>query len=454
MAARNRRLGRCRVTGLTLRQVTSAAAWTCGIGFSVIVLLGVGRFIPTHPELALVAATAVLALGLTAIEPAFIPLLAMPAIIVVARVAGSAVNISVSDVALFVAFWPALFFAKRNYSEHMRSVLWLVAIYQMATLFTVIANPYTANVIDWFHTGLLVGGSLVVGWAVGREGHARAGMSLLLLMATILALSTIAQGLLQYASGDFSAVYVSWPYGMHKNFVGTTLGSVALIAYTRPVWMGWAKRWSITVFWLCTVGVLLTQSRQGLIALGVTLVFIVLRSDPERTRSKIILVTIPPAASLVAITVKNQLESGNNFNSTVQRVNWFRDSFDVWMNNPLFGVGLRWWYTDRFPVRFQPPNAELEVLTTAGIVGLIGFLVLMFGTLAAFKRMDPRYGTLAMSMVLSRFVQGQFDIFWVSVAASLPFLVAGVCLGAQAFEADDEMTARKAVRLERKEVGS
>ncbi len=46
----------------------------------------------------------------------------------------------------------------------------------MATLFTVVANPYLLNAVEWFHAWLLVAGALVVGWAVGRAGYARAGL--------------------------------------------------------------------------------------------------------------------------------------------------------------------------------------------------------------------------------------------------------------------------------------
>ena len=62
----------------------------------------------------------------------------------------------------------------------------------------------------------------------------------------------------------------------------------------------------------------------------------------------------------------------------------------------------------------------------------------MIGTLTTLAKLDPRYGTLAVAILFNRFVQGQFDIFWVSVAVSLPFLVAGVCLGAQAFHEAEE----------------
>ena len=57
--------------------------------------------------------------------------------------------------------------------------------------------------------------------------------------------------------------------------------------------------------------------------------------------------------------------------------------------------------------------------------------------------MNPRFGTLAFSVLLMRFIQGQFDLFWVSVQVSVPFLIVGVCVGADAYA-----ESRRAARVE------
>jgi hypothetical protein len=117
-----------------------------------------------------------------------------------------------------------------------------------------------------------------------------------------------------------------------------------------------------------------------------------------------------------------------------QRLTWFEDSFAVWATDPWFGVGLRWWYTDRFAVTFQPPNAEVEVLTSAGVIGLAAFLLLMVGALVVLARLDPVYGTLALTVLVNRLVQAQFDLYWSAVQASLPFVVIGIALGAHGLD--------------------
>lgn len=413
------------------RRYAGPLGMAIGVVASVLLLVWAGRTATTRPELAVIVAIVILVLGLTLVEPATVPLLSLPLMLVVSRVGLGGVDLSVSDFVLGIAMWPALFLARRPYTPQLRALLWLAGIYQLATVFTVLNNPYAANIVEWFHAGVLVIGGLLVGWIVGRHGYARLGLRLLLGLITVLAVVTIVQGALQFASGIFAPVYVTWPYDMHKNFVGTVCGIGAGIAYARPAWVEWRRWWLILAFFLNAAAVLLTQSRQALIGLIAAIVVLVLRGRGEHKRSKVVLLLAAPALVFVTRLVQDQVESGNQFNSVFQRLSWFQDSFDVWITDPWFGVGLRWWYTDRFPVQFQPPNAEVEVLTSAGVLGLAAFLVLMVGAVVVLWRLDPVYGTLALSVLVNRLVQAQFDLYWVAVQASLPFVVIGIALGAQ-----------------------
>lgn len=420
------------------------AWWIVLAGTSVAFLLQVGRMVPQRPAVAGLVAVAVLALGVSLAEPAIIPLLAMPLTVIGMRVGGGGVDLSLSDAALFAAFWPALFLGKRPYSPAMRSLLWLSALYQAATLFTVVANPYLANTVEWFHAGLLVAGALIVGWAVGRAGYARQGLNLILVAAGFLAVSTIVQALLQYAGGDLGPVKVTWPFPMHKNFLGTVLGFAAVIAYARPMFAGWSKGWAMSAFWLCAAAVGTVQSRQGIIGLGIAVLVISLRTDPVRKRSKLIVLAVVPAALFVATLIRDEVAAGNVHSSIFTRLDWFDNALAIWRQNPLFGVGLRYWTAGRLTGgQLQPPNAEIEVLASAGLVGLAGFIVAFVGALVILWRVDPRYGTLAFTIVLTRLVQAQFDLFWAAAQVSIPFVVAGICLGAKAFDDEKSQVARE-----------
>lgn len=427
--------------------------WVLSVGVVVILALAVGRTLPTQPMLGITAALVVLALGVTAAEPAAVPLITMPVLVVVARISVGGIGLSVSDAALLGATLAAVVFAPRPFSPPLRTLLWLSVLYQVATLFTVFANPFTENVVEWFHAWMLVAGALLAGWAVGRSGYARLGLSLLVGAILALALVTIVQGAMQYAAGNFGPVYPSWPYGMHKNFAGTVLGFGAAIVYANPGWIDWARRWSLAAFWTMSAGLLLTQSRQAIIGLGVALVVIALRSgrgaagsgtapamasngERRRRRSRLILLAVVPALVLVGTLVKDQVEEGNQFNSVFQRIRWFEETLEFWAESPWVGHGLRFWTAGR-GLNFQPPNAELEMLASAGVLGLVGFVLLMGGALVVLWRVDPAYGTLAAALLLSRLVQSQLDLFWVAVQTSIPFVVAGVCLGAEALARDD-----------------
>lgn len=417
---------------MTMRSRASASLAAVA---GVILVLAAGWLVPAHPEVVAVVALGVLALGLSAWDAALVPLLLLPLLYISQRVSVGGVDLSVSDAALAVALVPAAVLGSHRYTQPVRRILWLTAIYQVATLFTVVATPYVANVVEWAHAGLLVGGAFLVGWAVGREGRGPLGLRLMLVAACILAgwvLLTAARHLLV---GSFEPVYL--PFGMHKNFLGTVLGTTALVAYVRPSWLGMSRWAGATAFVWLAAAVTATQSRQAIVALGVALTVLVLRSRTDRRRSKAVLLLVAPALLVVLTLVRDQVASGDEFNSFYARLTWFADSLDLWETSPVLGVGLRWWYTDRFAVGFQPPNAEMEVLTSAGVVGLAAFLTLMVGTVVVLGGMDPAYGTLAMLVVLSRFIQGQLDAFWLAAQTSIPCVIAGICLGVQARHLDE-----------------
>lgn len=415
-------------------------------GIAILALaLGVGRIVPTQPMVALGVAGAVLALGLTVADSAIIPLLCLPLLLVGYRVGAAGVGLSVSDAALAIASAAALLFAPRPFSRPLRNLLWLSALYQFATLFTVIANPYWANAAEWVHAWMLVSGALVVGWTIGRRAHAKVGISLLLVTSMMLALITLGHAALQYWARDFGPVYLTWPYGMHKNFVGTVLGFAAVTVYVRPKWMGWGRTLAGVSFWLFAAALMATQSRQAIIGLGVAIFLVALRRDDIR-RSYLAVIAVVPALVFVATLVQDQVASGNQFNSVFQRLTWFEDTLAFWAQSPWLGHGLRFWYNSS-ALNFQPPNGELEVLASAGLVGLAGFLIMVVGILNVLWRVNPAYGTLAVAVLVSRLVQSQLDLFWIAVQTSVPFVLVGICLGVEALHRDEGRLATVAATL-------
>ena len=288
-------------------------------------------------------------------------------------------GLSVSDVALAAAFGTAVLLGNRPYSAPLRALLWLNLVYQFATLFTVIVNPYVANTVEWFHAWLLISGALIVGWALGRADTRRRLAPADLRRPRVIAVGTIVTGLLQYAAGDFGAVYPLWPLPMHKNAAGTLMAFAALIVY-RPTRLGaLARRLDArSPSGCCCVAIVMTQSRQALIGLIVAIVVIVVARAARRT--------LALAALLVDPRDLARRHDGDRADRIAESVQLVLPALD-WITrglracgstSPVFGHGLRYWYTDTASA-FQPPQAELEVLASAGIVGLVGFIVMWIG---------------------------------------------------------------------------
>lgn len=418
---------------------------------AVLIAIALGMLSVNSTWIAIVGAVAVFAVSILLRDPALLPVLAVPATIVQTRV-GSA--LSVSDLVLAAATLVAVFQLRGRGSESLRPLIWAGVAYLAMALPTLVLNRYSANYIEWIHEAFLVLGSLLVGFVIGRENRARLAVALYVLFCVAIAIATMVMAVVSYMqTGAFQPVYLP---DLQKNTTGGMLAVAAVIAFARPVWLHWSARWSWAVVIICMLGVLAAQSRQGLIGAVAGILIASLRARPQTGRRvKVVWLAAIPAVVFVLGLVTTQFASDNQFNSAYQRVTWYEQSIEIWQKSPIFGVGMRWWYTDRFVANFdlfQPPNAELEVLTEVGVFGLIGFLA-MFAVAGWFLwKMDPIYGTVGFAVVATRFVQGQFDIYWVAGQASLLWIVAGICYGVQqldkAREARGEPPAWQAQLLE------
>lgn len=394
---------------------------------TVLLPAGIGLLTSVNSRYALLAGGAVLLIGVGFVNIDFIIFLAVPFTLVVERVGGSGTNLSLSDFVLFMATLVSVFLFRPSLAPVVRRLLGLLFLYEATTLLTVLDYPYRADIVEWFHEAFLVGGSLVVGWVIGYRRRARVAFSVFLVGACAIALWACAYSLTHHLHA------ANLPLGMQKNYVGDMLAFAVLLAYARPVWIGWTKkRLLYGAIVLCLVGILASESKQAMISIIVGVVVVLFREGALQRRSKAIMLAVLPLGIVAYEVISREIKSHNKFNSYYQRLSWYRDSFHIWHLSPLLGVGLRWWYTSRFTVAFQPPNAEMEMLTSVGLLGLVGFLVLMIGALVVLWKVPRPWGTIAFTAVLMRFVQGQLDIFWVGAQGSIPWLIVGVGLGAMA----------------------
>lgn len=406
------------------------------VALVIVMTVTVGYLLPHHPQIALAVAGLAALTGLSAMEPALLPILLLPVMLVAYRASGVGSNgVTFADLALALAFVPALLLAPRPFSHTLRTLLWLAAAYFAAFALSLAANPYRDNLVEWPHEVVLVMGALIVGWTIGRRGFARAGLLLLLLCATAMAVIVVVDGLLRYAKGHFGPVDPDLFFSGGKNYLGTTIGFIAVVCAVHPPWMR-LGRLATPLLVLFGVAIGMTQSRQAIVGLAAAILVAMLRRGEHRRSALLPLVAVP-AIIVSVLTLREQLRSDNSHNSAHQRVEWFTDAINVWRDDPLFGAGQRWWYSSRFDVNFQPPNAELEVLSTTGLIGLAAFLLFLIGSIVVTARLKSTYGTLALAVLVDRAVQGQLDIFWLSVTASLPLLIAGIALGGHEKVVDD-----------------
>lgn len=392
----------------------------------IVVALAVGVVSVRVHDLALLVGFAVLAVGIVVTDPMLLVSFAVPAVLLMARVGGL---LSVSDVVLAGSTVVAMFLLRGHSMRAMAPLVWGGIAYLAAALPTTILNPYAQNIIEWVHEVVLVLGSLAVGYAIGRFGRARLAVGMYILGCAGIAVAAIIAGFVMLAHHHgFGPVYLPQ---LDKNLIGSALAAAIIILYARPAWFALPTAWSWATILLCAGGVFASGARQAMIGLAAGLLVVALRRRPETGKfPRLPWVAAIPIIVAVSVLVNAQLGSDNKFNSASQRLTWYGDSYNLWLKSPIFGVGLRWWYTGRFGLGFQPPNAEFESLTTVGAVGLIGFFTMFIVGIVALWRLDPWYGTVGVAIVFSKFVAAQFDLYWVAGQASFLWLIAGICYGA------------------------
>lgn len=403
----------------TSSNARSVARWTIGAFGIAVAGAGAGYISGREPDLALPAALVILLLAIGFVDLTYVLVIAFLASVLVFGRVGP---LSIADLALGIAVIIALLKLRGRGIQRMQPLLWAGAFYLALTMPQLLLNRYAENYIEWVHEVMLVLGAAIVGFVIGREGKARLALSLFVLMCCVLAVFAF----ISTVSG--AGGYVG-PW--HKNAIGAFLMYGAVIAFANPVWMGWRPIWGYIAFAICGAGMI--SSRQALVGTLVGVMIVGMRPRFHNgMRSRWMPLVLIPTGWFVYLEVMEQLTEDNPFNSASQRLLWYADSITVWMLSPIYGVGHRWWITWHTGYGgFQPPNAELEVLTTTGVLGLIGFLGMFGAAFWLLWRMDPVYGTLALAVVVARFTQGQFDLYWVAGHAAILWIVAGICYGVQ-----------------------
>ena len=377
------------------------------------------------PRIGLAYAGVYLLVAALAIHKAFFAILAVPAVLAVQRAGGA---ISVSDLVLTAAAATAVAGGvPKRLSPPAATTMRALGVFLLLLLPSVAANLGPTGVLEWLHRIVLVGGGILVGvWIVELD---RQRLALRLLLAGMAGLAVAA--ILTAANTGFQAAY---PLGYHKNFVGSVLASTLLVLLVAPRSFALSRPVQVLSVLALLGGLLASQSRGGMLAVVVGSAVWVLRSEAGQRRRllPVIAVIAVGLGTLAWNSVQEQLVSGDQHSSLEQRFDVEAQTRALWEEEPLLGVGLRYYNTPQYE-GYQPPNNVLnEALAESGVPGLLGLVVLVTGATVAAWRAQGALAVAATCVLLSRVAHGMVDIYWVAGTGTLPWLILGMGLASGA----------------------
>ncbi|MBW3638896.1 MAG: O-antigen ligase family protein [Actinobacteria bacterium] len=365
-------------------------------------------------------------LSALALNTQSISVLAVPAVFLVERLDLGGIDLSYSDALLIGATAVALPALSRwPLSPRARLLLLGLTIYLSLVTFTIAFHPSIRSYAEVFHRAILVGGSVIIGVQLVRTGRHVLALRLLLAATVTVSFASIATTL-------STGLQPAYPWGLHKNFVGSLFATFLLLAvihypvFRLPVW----GRLPLVV--ALSAGLAAAQSRGAFLTLlAGLLILAVRRQGPRRlpVRGAAVL-AVCGIAALIIVSVQNQLqervETGNLQDSLAQREQVETATFDLWRENWVVGVGLKYFTTGAFGAANQAPNNVLnESMAETGVVGTAGFLILQAAAVLALARGSGPLATAGLACVVGRLLHGQVDIYWSAGTAALPWLIAG-----------------------------
>jgi hypothetical protein len=370
----------------------------------------------------LVLAGLVLALGIFVIDPIFLAVLVLPGSVLVQRVGGGSVNLSVTDLVTFAAALICLFHVEWSRATHLRKFLLGIVWYQAILILVVVAHPFRGDIVEWFHRFSYLAGAALVGWVVGYRGRARQSIRIYLWTASGLALLAIENSA---AHGLQPAQWGQW----QKNLIGSVMWVASVIALLNPPWVRIPRIERRVIVSLCLLGLLASQSRQSGILLVVAVATGLLLNSHVRGRFKTLVFIGVPALALVYYSMSLAFRNNPEFNSVAIRLGQISAAIHVWHDSPVFGLGMRFYNLPQYVYVTAPPNSLVDNLASTGVVGSLAFVFLVIVTMRAMNGVPRIYGTLGLAILLGHYVDGLFDTFWIGALSIPPFVIAGMSLG-------------------------
>ncbi len=381
-----------------------------------------GVVVATNGKIGLAVAAVVLVVGVFVADPVLLAVIALPASILELRVGGATTNLSTADLVVFVAGLASLFRIRWHDARYLKQFLQGILWYEAVLLLVVLVHPNRYDIVEWFHRWSYVGASALVGWVIASSGRVRPAFRAFLYGAAILGVVAMVDAVASHFQPAQFGLY-------QKNAIGDIMWVAVVVAQINPSWLSMARREARICKYLCIGGLLASYSRQGVIVLILALVIAVLRNPEVRRRSKMMLLGAIPLVVGLYYSFDYAARTNPKFNSVSIRVSQLSAALHVWHMSPLFGEGMRFYNLPQFYTVTAPPNVLIDNLASTGIIGSLAFLYLVFVTTRTMARLPRVFGTLGLAILVSHFVDGLFDIFWIGASSTIPFIICGVCLG-------------------------
>lgn len=386
------------------------------------------------PELAVGAALAGLGVLLAVHLPHPVLAVGLLSPFLTTRIGGSSADLSLTDAYTLVGLVAAVPFVTFRGNPDLRRLFLGFGAYLAVLSAAVLVNPSQVAFVELGHRALVYGSAILVGVAIVASGQLQRALRLFVFACAGVSLLAV----VECARSGFAPAY---PLDLQKNAAGLLFAAGILVLLSGRRWLQLPRPTYFPMMLACAGGLLAAQSRSAFLALVVVVGIRVVLDQRRRvigTGTKVVIALLCLAlAGMAWSSIREQdLDAEDRqFGAVDTRVDAFDYAVDRWRDEPVFGIGLRYW-TDpaeaaESGVAFVPVPHSLLVgeLGESGVVGLLALAGLLGWTALVLQRRRDLLSQLGLDVFALRVVQGVVEIFWVAGPLTLGTLFVGIGLG-------------------------
>ena len=231
-----------------------------------------------------------------------------------------------------------------------------------------------------------------------------------------------------FLAGDYRP---GWPFGDANYFALYAVTAIPIGLAVAGAEKGKLVRWITYVsIVLCTIGLLLSRSRGGLVAFGVFGLYYMMRE--KRRGQVLIFVGFFIGALFLLPSAIDRMTNPSEFDvvgTELRKILW-RAAFDMTLEHPFFGVGpgSAWFMANLpgyAPVAAIAHNSYLEISAESGIPAVLAFVLMLFFSWKSTRQSERDYLARGNTYLasLSRGLEGSLLAFAIAaITVSATFL--------------------------------